>query len=446
MVSPADQFAVAHAAFLQWRLAHPHATLAEIEAQFDHALSPLRSAEIARSAVDDAPQATPICPECQRPMQRHGVRPVTCSRGTTGISVLTSHAIAARSVGPSFPPLSERLGLVPGTLSPWVAELAVQYGSTCSFATAARLLNQALRTRISDDTVRRVTEAAGAVWCQVELDVLTAHEAAVLTPGAPPVAIPDPDPFAPTATIGLCLDGAMVPLVDGEWQEVRTLTVSRVVVTDAEVRTTDLSYVSQLAPAAVFAHTIGVELTRRGVLTHPGTVVAVSDGAVWIQEALDLQVPQAERVLDVMHAVEYLADAAKASFGPETAATSEWLGIWRHALRAGRWREVLTALEALPSSPERTNALRYLGSRTAMLAYDRCDRAGWPVGSGTVESANKLVVEARMKGAGRHWHPGSVNPMVGLCAVMASRRWEQAWPRIVAAWRNHRPAARASSA
>ena len=75
MDSPADHFVAAHAAFLRWRRAHPDATLAEIEAQFDLALSPLRSAEIARSAVEDTPQVIPVCPDCQRPMQRHGVRP-----------------------------------------------------------------------------------------------------------------------------------------------------------------------------------------------------------------------------------------------------------------------------------------------------------------------------------------------------------------------------------
>jgi hypothetical protein len=318
-------------------------------------------------------------------------------------------------------------------------ELAVQHGSSCSFTTGAHLLSQALRTRISDDTVRRVTEQAGAIWCQLELDLLTALETTALTPGAAPVLIPDPDPIAPGATIGLCLDGAMVPLRGGDWQEVRTLTVGEVVQQDDEVHTIHLSYVSQLAPASVFARTIGVELTRRGVVTHPGPVVAVSDGAIWIQEALDLQVPAAIRVLDVMHAVEYLADAAKASFGPGTAATSEWIGRWRHALRAGTWPAVLAELATLPPSTERDDALRYLGSRTAMLTYDRCDREGWPVGSGTVESANKTVVEARMKGAGRHWSPGSVNPMVSLCAVIASHRWEAAWPRMVRAWpRRHR--------
>lgn len=318
----------------------------------------------------------------------------------------------------------------------------MQFGSETSFARAAHLLSQATRTRISPDTVRRLTEAAGAVWCQLEYDLLTAQETTALTPGAPPVVIPDPDPCAPNATIALCLDGAMVPLQGGLWQEVRTLTIGEIVQQDGEVWTTRLSYVSQLAAADIFQRTIGVEVTRRGVLAHPGTVVAISDGALWIQEALDLQVPRAIRVLDVMHAVEYLADAAKASFGPGTGATSEWIGQWRHALRAGRWKDVLQALDALPPSVARDDARRYLGNRTRMLAYDRCDRMGWPVGSGAVESANKLVVEARMKGAGRHWHPSSVNPMVSLRAVMASGRWDTVWPRIVVAWprRHQHPA------
>ncbi|MGC4105003.1 MAG: hypothetical protein QM753_01455 [Thermomicrobiales bacterium] len=346
-------------------------------------------------------------------------------------------------MAPSFPPLGERLGLVPGTLAPWLAELAVQFGTETSFARAASLLSQATRTRISPDTVRRLTETAGAIWCQLDLDLLTALETAAMAPGAPEVVVPDADPFAPTATISLCLDGAMVPLVGGDWQEVRTLTVGEVVTTDESVRTTRLSYVSQQAPAARFQRTIGVELTRRGVLTHPGTIVAISDGASWIQDALDLQVPQAVRILDVMHAVEYLADAAKASFGPGTAETSAWLGTWRQALRTGKAVAVGNALAALPPSPERDDALRYLGNRRAMLAYGRCDLEGWPVGSGVVESANKIVVEARLKGAGRHWSPGSVNPMVSLRALVASERWERAWPRITAAWPSHHRDARA---
>lgn len=65
------------------------------------------------------------------------------------------------------------------------------------------------------------------------------------------------------------------------------------------------------------------ELSRRGVIGHP-TVVAVTDGALWIREVLDWQCPHAVRILDVPHAAGWLATATQASFGPGTAGTSEW--------------------------------------------------------------------------------------------------------------------------
>jgi hypothetical protein len=41
-----------------------------------------------------------------------------------------------------------------------------------------------------------------------------------------------------------------------------------------------------------------------------------------------------------------------------------------------------------------------------------------PIGSGSVERAHKVVVEPGLKGAGRHWAPDHVNPMVaGRTAV-----------------------------
>src|SRR6266567_1520419 len=38
--------------------------------------------------------------------------------------------------------------------------------------------------------------------------------------------------------------------------------------------------------------------------------------------------------------------------------------------------------------------------REAHMHYPTYQAAGWPIGSGSVESANKVVVEARLKGAG----------------------------------------------
>lgn len=55
---------------------------------------------------------------------------------------------------------------------------------------------------------------------------------------------------------------------------------------------------------------------------------------------------------------------------------------------------------------------------------------GWPIGSGAVESGYKLVVEARLKGAGMHWSETNVNSMLALRTILSSQRWKQDWPRI----------------
>lgn len=338
-------------------------------------------------------------------------------------------------MGPGFSPLGEQLQLLPGVWSPAIVALAVRFGTQLPFAKAAALLNAACGTTLTHDTVRRLTARAGAIWRQLELGLADTLERAARTPDAPDVTIPERDPVAAKQTVLLSVDGAMVPLVGGEWTEVRTLVVGSLTPTAHGPTATALSYVSRLCSAAAFGPSVYGELVRRTVPAHAGAVVAVSDGAVWIQELLDLHCHGAVRILDLMHAVGYLADAAKAAFGPGTEAISDWLAARRTELKTGALDQVLDQVAALPVSPARETALGYLTARRAMLAYDQFAAAGWPIGSGVVESANKVVVEARLKGAGMHWTRAHADALVGLRALDASDRWEPAWPRIVAAWR-----------
>ncbi len=69
------------------------------------------------------------------------------------------------------------------------------------------------------------------------------------------------------------------------------------------------------------------------------------------------------------------------------------------------------------------------------MDYPRFQAAGWPIGSGMVESGNKVVVEARLKGAGMHWAREQVNPMLALRTIVCSDRWQEQWPHIRTALR-----------
>lgn len=55
-----------------------------------------------------------------------------------------------------------------------------------------------------------------------------------------------------------------------------------------------------------------------------------------------------------------------------------------------------------------------------------------------MESANKLLVEERLKGSGMHWARHHVTPMLALRTLAFNDRWDEAWPQIVARLRTQR--------
>lgn len=338
-------------------------------------------------------------------------------------------------MAPGFSPLDERLGLLPGSpLTPWLSERIVLLGASLPFAQAADLLLRFTGVQVGVDTVRRLTEAVGDAQVAIETAVVADLERT----------LPD-GPVGPPVQL-LSVDGAMVPLVGTAWAEVKTLVVGEVVATIDGPRTAALSYYSCLADAETFGDLATVETHRRGTST-AAMVVAVTDGARWCQSFVDLHRADAVRILDFAHAVEHLSTAAQAVFGPGTAAASEWLGVQRHALRHGQEDAVLTALADLAARPGLnasvvatvTGVGGYLTTRREQIRYQAFTAAGWPIGSGCVESANKLVVEARLKGAGMHWARANVNPMLALRTLLANQRWTQAWPAL---WREVCVAAR----
>lgn len=69
-----ESLTAVQATLRQWRVAHPAATLAEIEEEVDRELSTVRSELVVEMAIEQTAAAPPVCPTCQRPMHRHGVR------------------------------------------------------------------------------------------------------------------------------------------------------------------------------------------------------------------------------------------------------------------------------------------------------------------------------------------------------------------------------------
>jgi hypothetical protein len=339
----------------------------------------------------------------------------------------------------AFSPLDEELELGPETFDPWLVESIVLLGTVAPFERVPLVLDRLLRVPVSVETARRLTERIGRTQEQRE-DAEAERIRATL-----------PMPATGPAVQQVSLDGAMVPLVGGVWAEVKTLALGEVARTTAadgrvQITTTALSYFSRLTDAETFRELARGELYRRG--TAAATVVcAVQDGAEWQQRFVDHHRPDAVRILDFPHALEHLGTAGRAVFGAGTAAFSEWLGVQAHTFKHGDPDAVLSALRTLDltvavdpeAARQQAEALAYFEKRRAQIAYADFRQHGYPIGSGAVESANKLVVEARLKGSGMRWDRASVSPMVCLRDLLCSNRWATEWPAI---WRAHLPASR----
>jgi hypothetical protein len=335
----------------------------------------------------------------------------------------------ARNVGKAFFPLDEQLGLLSGGLTPRGEETLVRLCIWMPFEQACELLADLVGIRVSKATARRATLHNGEVG--LGLDEVEQERLQQELPQAPEGADKQQ----------LSADGAMVHLVGGEWVEVKTLALGEVALSKrGEVCSQHLSYFSRLADATSFEQAALVETHRRG-LERAKEVCAVQDGAVWLQGLVDYHRADAVRILDFAHASEYINEIGQEVAAQGVGLPRRWLEGVLHRLKHEGPARVLRHLRWLaaryPSATIQTN-LAYLEKREGQMQYPSYQAAGWPIGSGSIESANKLVVEARLKGAGMRWQEHNVNPMLVLRNAVCNRRWSQAWKHVQAQRRTQR--------
>ena len=331
-------------------------------------------------------------------------------------------------MGKGFFPLDDRLGLLSCGYSPVLVEAMVRLGARLPFAVVAEEMQRLFGVSVSADTVRRLTEEAGAVLTRIEQRELERleHDA--------------PEDVDGPAVQQVSADGCMLSLTDGRWTEVRTMAIGTVVhQEDGDVRVQEITYFSRHGSAERFIRETTLPTHERGT-RRADTVAAVMDGASWLQELINEQCPRAVRILDFPHAASYLHTAAHAAFGQDTPEAEQWLDVWVPHLKTREPDDVLAALRALPTptgeaASAKGTAIRYLGSRQDQIRYATFQKQGLPIGSGMVESAGKLVVEARLKGSGMHWRPRHLTPLLALRSRLCSGQWDQTWLRIHQHWR-----------
>ena len=188
------------------------------------------------------------------------------------------------------------------------------------------------------------------------------------------------------------------------------------------------SYRAILGDKATFASALKGELARRRV-RDVDEITTVNDGADWIWDLVQGYLPKWRvEVLDWPHAMQNLAKAANAGLGEGTEKAKAWLARRETELWQGQVTQVEIALYNLPQRyKKRGQAIRqvkdYVDHHGKRMKYDRFRQEGRPIGSGTVESGAKNVVQWRMKRGGQHWSPDGATRMLAAVGEVHSQRW-----------------------
>ncbi len=174
-------------------------------------------------------------------------------------------------------------------------------------------------------------------------------------------------------------------------------------------------------------------LLRAGPPVHQR--VALTDGAEALQTQLLAHFPEHTLVLDIIHASEYLWDAANALLGERHPARKAWVRARLEQVLSGATDQVIAELEDLAQAPEWTETQRKVVEKTAgyyrrnqpYMHYDVYLARGWPIGTGVVEGACGHLVKDRMEQAGMRWTVEGAQAVLDLRAVRLNGDWDAYW-------------------
>jgi hypothetical protein len=237
----------------------------------------------------------------------------------------------------------------------------------------------------------------------------------------------------PSDTLSISADGVMVHLRQEGWKEVKVMSVSAVT-QEVEPATGTLqttisqhSYCAGLWDVATFTPYYWAEAYRRGV-ERAKTTLCINDGAVWIWNMAFQCFAQGVEILDWWHAAQRLWDIALARLSAGEATL--WVQARQAEMASSCLRQLLRQVRLLfPRSQPLPKVVReavlYLFHNRKRMDYAAYRLAGFPIGSGTIESACKTVVQARMKLAGMRWSRPGATAMLTLRSLSLSDRWHE---------------------
>jgi hypothetical protein len=166
--------------------------------------------------------------------------------------------------------------------------------------------------------------------------------------------------------------------------------------------------------------------------THIQHRVALTDGAEPLQNRMFELPSPFTLVLDIIHAIEYLWNAANALLGETHPQRTDWVRERLLHILSGQTMAVVQEFENAMTDPSLSSALRetlkttvgYYRRNSPYMHYNQYLHNGWPIGTGVVEGACGHLVKDRMEQSGMRWTKQGAQSVLDLRAVRINDDWD----------------------
>jgi len=191
------------------------------------------------------------------------------------------------------------------------------------------------------------------------------------------------------------------------------------------------TYVATDERCGRFGGMVRAEFLRR--FRNVPETIALGDAAEWIGNAVDINFPQAIRIIDWNHAAQHVASMAEMVQARDSVPWRRLRKKWTGQLWRGKIDALANAARAAfpkDKADDGEKALAYFIRNREAMRYDVFRDKGYFIGSGVVEAACKTLVCQRFKCSGMHWSQIGLKHLLAIRTAILSNRCDEFW-----AWR-----------
>jgi hypothetical protein len=351
-----------------------------------------------------------------------------CLLTVVGEVVVSRRYYRCKKCGQSGMPLDSWAGLVNGMSTPATRRMLSLAGMSWSFDTASDRLAELCLLKVSNDTIRTVSEEEGQAvqqWVQKSSrpgDVFKNASG-------------DPEFYT---------DGVTVNTTKG-WRDLRLNVMDKreaglgVTPRKWEEAGRELPEPSVRIAWASLAACEGQGRAWRAMARKLGVadderLSVLADGQRWIWDQAALCWKKAQWVLDVFHVSEHIHDCGKILFGESSPRHQPWAeGQTLQLVKLGPVKYVgdLKDLLGQQTEPQQIKAVAslvgYLEANLDSLWYRERLARGRPIGTGLIEGACKTIVSNRLKLNSARWTDKHAEQMAALRCLDYSGLWSDFW-------------------